>query len=60
MIFHAKLFVVLYALSVVDAHKAIKARSSVSNFTLYAYGTNITGLPIFFADSMNLTLIFSS
>ena len=53
MIFNRKFFAALFAISAVDAHGAIKPRGSVSDFTLYAYGTNITGQSIFYADSTN-------
>lgn len=53
MIFATKLVVPLLAISGVDAFKPIKPRSAASNVTLYAYGANITGLSIFYADSMN-------
>jgi hypothetical protein len=56
MLFNPKFVVALLAISRVDAHKAIKSRPAASNFTLYTYSTNLTGLPVFCAYSMSHNL----
>lgn len=53
MLFDTKFLAALLAISGVNASKLIKSRAAASNLTLYAYGTNITGLNVFYADGMN-------
>lgn len=52
MLFDTKFLAALLAISGVNASMTIKSRAAASNLTLYAYGTNITGLNVFYADGM--------
>ncbi|RFU23840.1 hypothetical protein B7463_g12497, partial [Scytalidium lignicola] len=52
MLFDITLVAALLAISGVEGHTAIKSRAAASTFTLYAYGPNITGLSVFYADSI--------
>ena len=53
MLFDTKFLAALLAISGVNASRTINSRAAASNYTLYAYGTNITGLNVFYADGMN-------
>lgn len=60
MFFNAKFVAALLAIcGGVEAKTALKSRTAASKLSLYAYGTNITGLSVFYADSMNNDSIYS-